>query len=266
MKSKLAERFEMEDCGKAKDCLGLEIYRNRDIRLLKLRQTEFAKKVLQLSEMADCKAVSTPMEHQFQNANLTDSPVNKTLYRQAIGSLMYLMVCTRPEICFVVGRPSQYMEKPTKFLWTAVKHVFSYIAGTLSTDIVYTGDQKGRVNLVGFSDSEWAGCKIDRKSTIGFVFFVAGGAVSWKSKKQSVVTTSTAEAEYLEMGSAAQEFIWISRLFVFASDCSTLQPEGYVENQGSIIMAKNDASGNRTKHIEINIISSETCFMKATSN
>lgn len=251
LKSKLADRFEMEDCDEAKVCLGLEISRNRDIRLLKLSQTEYAKKVLQRFEMANCKAVSTPMEHQFENASLTDSPVDQTLYRQAIGSLMYLMVCTRPDICFVVGRLSQFMEKPTKSLWTAVKRVFRYIAGTLSTGIVYTGDQKGPVNLVGFSDSDWAGCKIDRKSTTGFVFFVAGGAVSWKSKKQSVVTTSTAEAEYLAMGSAAQECIWISRLFNFASGRSTLQPEVYVDNQGSIKMAKNDASGNRTKHIDI---------------
>lgn len=161
------------------------------------------------------------------------------------------MICARPDICFVVGRLSQHMENPTQSLWTAVKHVFRQIAGTASAGIVYSGAKQTLGSLVGYSDSNWAGCRIDSKGTTGYVFWLAGGAVSWKSKKQSVITTSTGEAEYLALGSAVQECLWTGRLFSFATGDSTFRVAVKVDNHGSIKMAKNNASGNPTKHIDM---------------
>ena len=144
------------------------------------------------------------------------------------------------------------MEKPTVDLLNAVKRVFRFVSGTRGHGVQYGGVEHPMTAPSGFSDSDWAGCKLDRRSTSAYVFLVAGGAVSWKSKKQSTVSASTAEAEYLALGSAAQELVWLSRVFSFvAGNAEHSIPVMHVDNQGSIKMAKNDISGNRTKHIDI---------------
>lgn len=202
--------------------------------------------------MCDSKPVSTPMDSQLDDIALDGDSCDETLYRQAIGSLMYLMIGTRPDIAFVIGRLSQYMESPTTTLWVCVKRVLRYIRGTREMGIVFEGGDATLARPRGYCDSDWASCKVDRKSTAGYVFLVAGGAGSWKSKKQTVVSTSTAEAEYMAMGAAAQECVWLSRMFEFALGKSELPPMMlHVDNQGSIKMAKNDASSSRTKHIDI---------------
>lgn len=124
--------------------------------------------------------------------------------------------------------------------------------GTREMRITYGTSTESLFQPIVFCDSDWAGCKLDRKSTSGFIFIIAGGAVSWKSKKQSVVKTSTVEAEYMAMGAAAQECVRLAWIFQFANSlkdpCRILIN---VDNLGSVKMAKKDASGNRTKHIDI---------------
>lgn len=109
LKGELCKRFEMKDCGAAKICLGLEISRCRTSRTLHVCQGRYAEKVLQRFGMSDSKPVVTPMDVQLEHNALEGERCDETLYRQAIGSLMYLMIGTRPDIAFVVGRLSQYM-------------------------------------------------------------------------------------------------------------------------------------------------------------
>jgi len=252
LKTEMERRFEMQDCGEAKLCLGLEIVRNRSARTLVLHQELYANKVLDRFGMHESRPVSTPMAVQIDASMLESEPISTTLYRQAIGSLMYLMIGTRPDLGFVVSRLSQHMENPTVDLWNAVKRVFRFVSGTRGHGVQYGGVEHPITAPSGFSDSDWAGCKLDRRSTSAYVFLVAGGAVSWKSKKQSTVSASTAEAEYLALGSAAQELVWLSRVFAFVvGNGHHSIPVMHVDNQGSIRMAKNDISGNRTKHIDI---------------
>lgn len=248
LKQELCRRFEMKDCGEARMCLGLEIRRDRKKKNLFLSQSLYIDKIMERFGMQDCKSVSTPMDTQLERSDIEGDPMDPKLYQKAIGSLMYLMIGTRPDLAFVIGRLSQHMQKPTNSLWTAVKRVFRYIQGTRKLVITYGGGH----GLVGFSDSDWAGCKLDRKSTGGFMFTLAGGAIGWKSKKQSLVTTSTAEAEYVSLASAAQECVWLGRLYQFVTGQKELDPITlHADNQGSIKMAKNDSSGSRTKHIDI---------------
>jgi len=163
---------------------------------------------------------------------------------------MYLAVGTRPDIAFAVGRLAQHVEKPTKSLWVAVKRVLRYIAGTRSVGILYQGSIS--LTPIAYSDSDWGGCTLNRKSTSGYVFLMAGGAVSWKSKKQGCVAQSSSEAEYMALSAAVKEAIWLSNLVGFSSAATEPSPILInVDNQGSIKMAKNDASGTRTKHIDI---------------
>lgn len=250
VKNALCARFEMEDCGEAKLRLGIEISRSRSARTLKIGEKNYISKILSRFKMEDCKSAPTPISNQIDEKVLKTEFFNSTTYRQAIGSLMYLMKCTRPDIAFAAVRLSQYMEKPTVGLWTCVKRVFRFIKA--STHGIIFNAQNGKLTPVGFFDADWAGCKTSRKSTSGYVFLAAGGAISWKSQKQAAVATSTVEAEYKGLGIADQECVWVGKMFAFANGADR-SPEVslLIDKQGAIKMAKNDASGTRTKHIDI---------------
>lgn len=178
IKEEQAKVFEMKDCGEAKVCLGFEIVRNRKLKLLKLKQEAYAEKVLSRSDMTKSKAVNTPMEAQLDKAITDEELIDENLYAQAIRSLMYLMICSRPDIGLVEGRLTQYINKPAKSLWTCVKRVLRYICGTASAGLVSSAQTDNSSVPVGYSDLDWAGCKIDRNSTPGYVFCVSGGAIS----------------------------------------------------------------------------------------
>ena len=158
--------------------------------------------------MLDCRLVATPMITNFLKLIASES-VDATLYRQLIGSLMYL-VNTRPDLSFAVNTLSQFMVEPRRVHWIVAKHVLRYIAGTMDYGLHYVrGDG---VRLVGYSD--WAGCASDRKSTSGCCFGLGSVIVSWFSRKQKSVALSSAEAEYMAASQASYEAIWLRKLLV----------------------------------------------------
>ena len=261
LKEEFCKRFEMKDCGRARVCLGLEIVRDPSRGLLHLNQTRYAEKVLERFGMENSSPVTTPMQAQISIGDTETEAIDSTLYRKAIGSLMYLAVGTRPDIAFAVGRLAQFVETPTKSLWVAVKRVLRYVSGTKGFGVLYKASEE--LSPVGFSDSDWGGCTINRKSTSGYVFMMAGAAVSWKSRKQSCVAQSSSEAEYMALSAAVKEAIWLSNIVGFGSGNSSADPILInVDNQGSIKMAKNDASGTRTKHIDIQYHFVRDCLLK----
>ncbi len=162
--------------------------------------------------MQECKPVSTPVEPgaKLKIAEETDECVDQQLYQSAIGSLMYLSVGTRPDITYAVSSLSRYSANPTKEHWSAVKRVMRYVKGTTKLGIYYSNENSNE--LIGYSDADWGGDINDRKSTSGYIFKLNGGAVSWRSKKQSGVALSTAEAEYVALSAAAQEAMWLKQL------------------------------------------------------
>ena len=245
LKRSFSSKFDMTDCGEAKVCLGLEIRRDRRRKKLHLSQAKYTAKVLERFNMSDCKPVVTPMSGQFAPADLEGETADKHLYQQVIGSAMYLSVGSRPDISFTVARLAQHVQSPTMNMWTAAKRLLRYIAGTRLLGIVYDGAQD--LQPKGFSDSDWGGCKIQRKSTSGYAFIMAGGAVSWKAKKQGCVAQSSAEAEYMALAAAASEAIWLSNIFSFTtSSVPARQVQILADNQGAIKMARNESSGTRT--------------------
>ena len=126
------------------------------------------------------------------------------------GELLYLSVATRPDIAFAVSNVAKYCAKPTKQHWIAVKRIMRYLKGTLNYGLCYTSSHN--TQCVGFSDADFAGDTDDRKSTTGYMFKMSGTAISWRSKKQTCVALSTAEAEYIALASAGQETVWIRQL------------------------------------------------------
>ena len=132
-------------------------------------------------------------------------------YESVVGSLMYAMVCTRPDIAHAVGVLSRFMSNPGKEHWTTVKRVFRYLHGTSDYGLCYQGilGLERMLDIHGFVDADWARDLDQRRSTSGYVFSLFGGAVSWMSKRQSVVALSTTEAEYIAATHASMEAVWL---------------------------------------------------------
>ena len=126
-----------------------------------------------------------------------------------MGGLIYL-THTRPDISHSVGVISRFIQNPSRHHFGAAKRILRYIAGTLDLGIWY--EHGIRYKLIGYTDSDWAGCMKDRKSTSGYVFSIGSGAVSWSSKKQATVALSSSEAEYIATSATTCQVIWLRRL------------------------------------------------------
>jgi transposase InsO family protein len=246
-KRDLASEFDMKDIGLMHYFLGLEVWQEEGH--IFLGQGRYAVDILSRFNMGDCKPMSTPMITNWQKISTSASPlVNPTLYRQLIGSLMYL-VNTRPDICFAVHTLSQFMVEPRQVHWSAAKHVLRYLQGTLDFGLEYVrGDG---VRLAGYTDSDWAGSVFDRKSTSGCCFGLGSAAVSWFSRKQKSVALSSSEAEYMAASLACCEAVWLRKmLFSLFGDC--LDPTViYCDNQSCIKLTENPVFHDRSKHIDI---------------
>ncbi len=254
IKKELTKRFERKDLGPAKVMLGVEIYRNRKDRKLFISQSEYTAKILARFGMEKSRPVVTPMEKPgnstIENDRTEDHQTKEFPYRQAIGSLMYLMIGSRPDIAFAIGKLSQHAENPSQENWVAVKRIFRYINGTKDFGILYDG--KESLITEGHADADWAGCRMTRKSTSGNIFLLAGGAVCWRSKKQTCVATSTCEAEYIACCLAAKEAVWLSRLLADLNNSPIPEPITiYVDNDGAIDLAHNASINQKNKHIDI---------------
>ena len=170
-------------------------------------------------------------------------------YASAVGSLMYAMLCTKPDICYAVGVVSRYQSNPGPEHWIAVKHILKYLRRTRDYMLVYSGSD---LNLLGYTDSDFQSDKDSRKSTSGSVFTLNGGAVVWRSIKQSCITDSTMEAEYVAACEAAKEAVWLRKFLV----CLEVVPEAdkpmtlYCDNSGAVANSKEPRSHKRSKHIE----------------
>jgi hypothetical protein len=160
--------------------------------------------------MLECKDMNTPMETNLKLLVDTSSElVDATLYRQIIGSLRYLMN-TRPNIFFVLNTLSQYLVEPRRVHLVAANHVMRYLKGTLDYGLCYTRDHVFR--LYGYTDSYWVGSAYDRNITSRCCFSLGSSMTSWKRRKQSSISLSTIEEEYIATCSASCESIWIQKL------------------------------------------------------
>ena len=170
------------------------------------------------------------------------------VYRQLIGSLMYL-VNTRPDICFSMNTLSQYMVEPRIVHMVGEKHILRYVVGTMDFFLDYVrGDG---VSLVGYTDSDWAGCAADRKSTSGCFFSLGLGLVSWFSRKQKSVALSSAEAEYMADSQSSCEAICLCKMMVFLFGQEMSPTIIHCDNQSCIKLSENPVFHDRSKHIEI---------------
>ncbi|CAN1807780.1 Retrovirus-related Pol polyprotein from transposon TNT 1-94 [Linum perenne] len=252
LKKQLSNEFDMKDLGAAKQILGMRINRDKQKGVLQLSQAEYIRRVLKRFNISDAKPVSTPLASHFRLSK-DQSPKDaeeeeymaKVPYASAVGSLMYAMVCTRPDIAHAVGAISRFMSNPGKQHWQAVKWILRYLRGTTDKCLSFS---RSDLKLNGYVDSDFAAEVDHRRSTSGYVYTVGGTAVSWVSQLQKIVALSTTEAEYVAITEASKEMIWLQGLLAelgFEQTKNTL----YCDSQSAIHLAKNSAFHSRTKHI-----------------
>ncbi|KAJ0494593.1 putative RNA-directed DNA polymerase [Helianthus annuus] len=254
LKKQMSEEFEMKDLGPAKQILGMSIIRDRKNGSLKLSQEKYIGKVLEKFSLKDAKIRSTPLGNHFKlskdKSPKTDEDKEKMAkvpYASAVGSLMYAMVCTRPDIAHAVGVVSHFMSNPGREHWEAVKWLLRYLKGTSKTTLCFKGKD---VVLRGYADADLGGCKQSYKSTTGYIFSMGCTAVSWMSRLQKSVALSTTEAEYMAIAEASKELIWLKN---FLEELGKKQLNCYLfcDSQSAIHLAKNPVFHGRTKHIQL---------------
>ena len=190
-KTLVLSSFEARDLGAASLFLGMLITRDRAAKTIKLSQPRHIADLLAKFQMTDAKPYETPSSAAIK-LTAEGEPLDTVTfpYSNAIGSLMYIASCTRPDIAQAVGALARYMAAPTTAHWTAVKHILRYLAGTPNYGITYGPDT---FSLAAYCDASYAGCLDTRRSTTGYVFILNGGAITWSSRLQSTVAVSTTE-------------------------------------------------------------------------
>lgn len=243
----LKKNFEL----KVMDCesyLGFQVLRDKKHNWLKLQQAHYADKILEKFNMLDCKPASTPEE--VGAVDLSDAPrlPPDAPFKELVGSLLYLVTCTRPDIAHAVSVASRTSE-PTEAHWKALKRILRYIKGTRDVGIHFRWEKFPK--LVGYSDADYANDIETRRSTTGYCIMFGGGPVAWRCQRQAIVTLSTTEAEYVSGCELVKELLPIRELLL---ELDQVEPEPtpvLIDNQSTVKIAKNDGGQQRTKHIDV---------------
>lgn len=192
--------------------VGLQIERNRVDKTMFVHQSEYAEKIVKRFGMLDARKLSVPADSNVVLYPAEDEDECENVpYREAVGSLMFLAVVSRPDIAFAVNLVSKYLNKHSRAHWMAVKRIFAYLVGTQDRGILYRSGGK-ESELVGYCDADFAGDLETRRSTTGYAFMFANGVISWSSQRQKIVTLSTTESEYVAATAAAREAVWLRKL------------------------------------------------------
>ncbi|KAL0557194.1 hypothetical protein IC582_005712 [Cucumis melo] len=243
----MGDEFEIKDLENLKYFLGMKVARSKEG--ISVSQRKYTLDLLTETGMLGCRPADTPIEFNCKLGNSDDQvPVDKEQYQRIVGKLIYLSH-TRPDISFAVSVASQFMQAPYEKHMEAVNRILRYLKNTLGKGLMFR--KTNRKTIKAYTDSDWAGSVIDRKSTSDYCTFVWGNLVTWRSKKQSVVARSSAEAEYRAMSLGICEKIWLQKVLSdLHQECET-PLKLFCDNKAAISIANNPVQYDRTKHVEI---------------
>ncbi|RVW72199.1 Retrovirus-related Pol polyprotein from transposon TNT 1-94 [Vitis vinifera] len=222
----LSSKFDMKDLGDASFVLGIQIHRDRSRGILGLSQKAYIDKVLSRFGMSNCALGNTPVAkgdkfslHQCPKNELEKKDMERFPYASVVGSLMYAQVCTHPDIVYIVGISSH-------------------------------------LEIVGYSDSNFAGCLERKRSTSGYIFMLAGGAISWKSVKQTLIASSTMEVEFIACYEASNHGIWLRNFVTQLRIVDGIEKPLRIncDNKVAELYTKNNRSSSKSKHIDIKFL------------
>jgi hypothetical protein len=248
--------FDIKDMGHASYYLGMHIKKNADGGY-SLLQPKYVADLLLRFNMTDCKPCSTPLPIGTQLSKFEGAPLSPdNQYAALIGSLIYLAVNTRPDISHAVGILSRFMSCPTDTHWEAGKHILRYLKATSDMGLTYSGTtndvHQGVYACTMYTDADFAADVDRRRSTTGGVMLMQNAAVVWLSKLQSIVATSTAEAEYIAAATATKEGLWVRKLL--GEVHGSVSPLNLVvDNQSAVVLISQHTAGrsDRTNYIDV---------------
>ncbi|KAL2237883.1 UNVERIFIED_CONTAM: Retrovirus-related Pol polyprotein from transposon TNT 1-94 [Sesamum indicum] len=252
----LCKAFEMKNLGNAKQILGMNIDMDRKRSSILLNQKSYILTILKKFSMENAKPTSVPLAAHFQlcrdqrpKTESEKQKMEKIPYSNVIGSLMFLMVCTRPDVAYAISCLSRYMSNPGLPHYEALKWLLRYLRGSDNIGITFSRNSE-HSHLVGFVDSNYANDRDSRKSTTSYVFIFCGSCIRWKFHLQHIVALSAIEAEYIATTEAFKEAIWLDGL-IKEIDFSKEKLVVFSNSQSSIQLCKNPIFHDRTKHIDV---------------
>jgi hypothetical protein len=253
LKLALSQRYQMTDLGEMESYLGIRITRDRSIKRLEIDQSRYVEEIVDRFGLSNAHTPRTPLPKgsdtflKKYDGQATSAEIKS--YQQLIGSLLYVQICTRPDISFPVSRLAQYASNPSPQHLRLAKYVLAYLKGTSDLRLRYDGASAN--GLFGYSDSSWADDPDSRRSTSGYVFLLADAAISWCSRKQKTVAQSSTEAEYMEMADTGNQAAWY-RMFLEELGYEVKDPILiHEDNQGADMLSRNPVTGRKSKHIPI---------------
>lgn len=250
VESILSNQFKIKSLGPVQHYLGIDVTRDSDGNF-ELCQSSYIRKICEDFGLTNSKPVKTPIDPNYEKSESGDMLPNNTNYRKLLGCLLYVAVNTRPDIAAGVSILAQKVAAPCQEDWTQLKQVAKYLKSTAKmklklSDIQMTENQ----SLHGYADANWAEDRRTRKSNSGYVFFLNGGVINWSCRKQTCVSLSSTEAEYIALSEACQEALWLRRLLkdMFQDvDNTTVM---YEDNQSCLCWVSSGKFSNRSKHID----------------
>jgi Reverse transcriptase (RNA-dependent DNA polymerase)/Integrase core domain len=266
-KQAIANYYPIKDLGDCEWILNMRVTRNRETKQIMLCQEAYVNRMLQQFNLSNCNPAPNPEVV----ADLTVLPNGQepiqlneqdhACYRSLVGALLYAANTTRVDIAHVVGILSRYVAAPANHHLAAAKHCLRYLRGTADFGMIFgsqsganpadsTNSEKHSITLTAYTDSNWGGERADRKSTTGTIVKYNGNVISWLSKKQTTVATSSTEAEYVALAATTKEVLWY-KMWIKEVFNVNIIPTIYGDNQSSIHLSKHDSSHQRTKHIDI---------------
>ncbi|KAJ9544817.1 hypothetical protein OSB04_024524 [Centaurea solstitialis] len=246
--SKLSSEFPMSDLGPLSFFLGIVASRSKSGFFLS--QSAFAQEILARADMVSCNPCNTPADTKTKLAVDGEPVPDPTLYRSLVGALQYLTF-TRPDIAYAVHQVCLFMHDPRLPHLNALKRILRYLKGTLSHGLHLKASAVDR--LVAYSNADWAGCPTTRRSTSGFCVYLGDNLVSWSSKRQHVVSRSSAEAEYRGIANVVAETAWLRNLLLELCCPLSRATVVFCDNVSAMYLASNPVQHQRTKHVEIDL-------------
>lgn len=243
----LRKEFDITNLGAVKQFLGFEVQRSNGF--YNLRLSSYIRTLIKRFGLEECKPSGTPMDPGYVGINDSSQPFSDTfLYRSLIGALLYVAVNARPDIASSVSILGRKVSAPSEMDWKAAKRIVKYLKGTMELRLRFEPGQDWA--LIGYSDADWAGDQASRRSTTGFIFFFGVGPIAWASRRQTCVSLSSMEAEYIALSETCQELLWLRRLMADLGEDVSKATTIFEDNQSCLSFIKAERTSKRSKHID----------------
>ncbi|XP_071693849.1 uncharacterized mitochondrial protein AtMg00810-like [Rutidosis leptorrhynchoides] len=223
----------------------------RNSKGLFLDQQVYARDIIERADLVHCNPVSTPIDTLGKQSALMDKPYSKpTHYRSLAGALQYLTF-THPDISYAVQQVCLHMHSPHEAHMLALNRIIRYIKGTLPLGLHISKNASS--SLISYTDADWAGCPDTRRSTSGYCVYLGHNLISWSSKRQAIVSRSSAKAEYRGVANVVAETCWLRNLLLELHSPIRHATLVFCDNVSAIYLSSNPVQHQRTKHIELDI-------------